>query len=58
MTTDQRQDENLPHVDLTGDGPRCGKLVAKDGDHDMLCDLPEGHSDSSPCSASLTRNAG
>jgi len=58
MTTDQRQDEHLPHVDLTGDGPRCGKFVARDGGQDLLCDLPEGHSDSTPCSASLTGHAG
>lgn len=58
MTTDQRQGENLPHVNLTDDGPRCGKFVAREGDQDLLCELPEGHSDSTPCSASLTRHAG
>ena len=40
-------------VQVAGDGPACGKFVAKDGDRDVLCDLPAGHPDSLPCSAPL-----
>lgn len=50
--------EEVPEVQLAGDGPQCGKFVFKDGDQDMFCDLPEGHDDSRPCSASLNRSPG
>ena len=53
MTTEQRPVGGTPEVELAGDGPRCGKLVAQEDDHELLCDLPAGHPDSTPCSASL-----
>ena len=56
MTSEQRPAEDTPEVQLAGDGPQCGKFVAKDGDQDMLCDLPAGHPDTTPCSASLERH--
>ena len=57
MTAEERTDHELPQVRLD-DGPRCGKFVAKDGDQDVLCDLPQGHPETTPCSASLERHAG
>jgi hypothetical protein len=57
MTADERTDQELPHVELD-DGPRCGKFVAKDGDQDLLCDLPQGHPETTPCSAAVERHAG
>jgi hypothetical protein len=56
MTTEERQGEETPEVQLAGEGPQCGKFVAKDGDQEMFCDLPEGHPDTTPCSASLRRH--
>ncbi len=53
MTTQQGEREDLPEVHLDQDAPKCGKFVCKDGEQDVLCDLPEGHGDSVPCSASL-----
>jgi hypothetical protein len=55
MTAEERTDQELPHVQLD-EGPRCGKFVARDGDQDVLCDLPEGHPETTPCSASLERH--
>jgi len=52
MTAEERTDQGLPEVHLT-DGPKCGKLVAKEGDRDLLCDLPAGHPEMTPCSAPL-----
>lgn len=49
MSIEERTDQDLPELHLSDEGPRCGKLVAKDGDQDLHCDLPEGHSE--PCSA-------
>lgn len=57
MTTEERPSGETPEVQLAGDGPQCGKLVVKDGDKEMFCDLPEGHPDTTPCSASLERHA-
>jgi hypothetical protein len=56
MTTEERHEEGTPEVQLAGDGPQCGKFVAKDGDREMVCDLPADHPDTTPCSASLERH--
>ena len=56
MTAEERTDQGLPEVQLD-EGPKCGKFVAKDGDEDVLCDLPAGHPETTPCSAPLDRLA-
>jgi hypothetical protein len=56
MTAEERTDQALPEVHLT-DGPKCGKLVAKEGDRDLLCDLPAGHPETTPCSAPLEQSS-
>jgi hypothetical protein len=55
MTTEERQAEEVPAAQLEGDGPQCGKFVATEDGHDLVCDLPAGHPESTPCSASLDR---
>ena len=55
MSADERTDQELPEVHLSQDGPRCGKFVGKDGDRDLLCDLPEGHAEAA-CSASINQH--
>jgi len=41
---------DLPVVQGVGDDEeKCGKFVGKDGERDLFCDLPKGHSDA--CSA-------
>jgi hypothetical protein len=56
MTSDERQGDEPPEIQLAGDGPPCGKFVARDGDQELYCDLPQGHPDTTPCSASLQRH--
>ena len=56
MTAEERTDQGLPEVQLT-DGPKCGKLVAKEGERDLLCDLPAGHPETTPCSAPLDQGS-
>lgn len=55
MTTAESANDMLPEIELAGDGPACGKFVFRDGDTEMFCDLPEGHPESTPCSAPVTR---
>jgi len=51
MAAEAGSSEEAPRVEVAGDGPACGKFVAKDGDRDLYCDLPAGHPDTVPCSA-------
>ena len=58
MTSEQSPTESLPELNRDPDAPQCGKLVAMDGDRELLCDLPAGHPDSTPCSAPVERMQG
>lgn len=49
--------DELPAVRVADeDEEQCGKWVAKDGERDLMCDLPKGHLESTPCSAPVSRS--
>lgn len=50
MSIEEQSGPELPKLDVSKEGPRCGKFVGRDGEEDLYCDLPEGHGETA-CSA-------
>jgi hypothetical protein len=54
MAMEAENQDTPPTVRVAGENePRCGKLVYREGDRDVLCDLPADHPETIPCSAPL-----